>query len=89
MRDDVRAYLGMDTERRARASGFFRDVPEIDDDLGDVILDAQITAAERLDPTRAATSLLIVRLSGPGITDGWIDQGMQDAIMGPLTQEVE
>ncbi|MDL5487929.1 hypothetical protein [Microbacterium wangruii] len=89
MRDDVRAYLRAESARRERAAAFFKDVPGVDDDLGESVLDAHIAAAERLDPTQAANSLLIVRLSGEGVIDGWIDRDTQEDILGPLTQEVE
>lgn len=89
MRDDVRDFLRREPERRARAASFFEGVADVEDDLGDVALDAQMEAAERLDPTNAATSLLIVRLSGEGVVDGWVDKETQEDILGPLTQEIE
>lgn len=89
MREDIRAYLRREPERQTRAARFFEGVPEIEDDLGDAVLDAQFDAAQRIAPSQAASSLLVVRLSGNSIRDGWIDQGMQDAIVSPLMQEVE
>jgi len=89
MRDEIRDYLGREPGRKARAASFFDGVPNIEDDLGDAIFDAHIAAAERLDPALAATSLLIVRLSGEGVIDGWVAQDMQEEILGPLAQEVE
>ncbi|WP_251440153.1 hypothetical protein [Microbacterium sp. USTB-Y] len=89
MREDIREYLRQASTGNARREALFADVPEIEDDLGEAILDAQIAAAERLDPSQAASSLFLVRLSGPGVVDGWIEQGMQDEILGPLTKEVE
>lgn len=89
MRDDIRNYLRRASAAKPRPDTFFDDVPDVEEDLGEVILDAQIDAAEHLNPAQAATSLLIVRLTGHGITDGWIDQSMQEAILGPFTQEVQ
>lgn len=89
MREDIRAYLRQASKDEASPDAFFDGVADVEDDLGEAILDAQIEAAEHLNHGQTATSLLIVRLSGEGIMDGWIDQSMQEAILGPFTQEVQ
>lgn len=89
MRSDVRDYLRRDPGRQQRAQKFLEDAPEVRDDLGEVILDAHIAAAERLAPSAVASPLFVVRLSGAGVVNGWIDSDMQQEILGPLTQEVE
>lgn len=89
MREEIRQQLARNPERLARANAFLSEGPEPSDDLGEILLDAQIAAAERFDESAKARSLWLVRLSGEAIDDGWIDHGLQEAIVGPLSREVE
>ncbi|KAA9134827.1 hypothetical protein [Microbacterium caowuchunii] len=88
MRDDIRSYLREHTRGSSEAA-FFTNVPDIDDDLGDALLDAQVAAAERLNPSMKAQSLLLVRLAGEHIVDGWMDADLQNEILTPLVKEIE
>ncbi|MBT2516295.1 hypothetical protein J7E29_02505 [Streptomyces sp. ISL-90] len=89
MRDEIRQYLARNPERLERADAFLSESAEPTADLGEILLDAQIAAAERFDESARARSLWLVRLSGDAIDDGWIDHGLQEAIIGPLSREVE
>lgn len=90
MKDELRAYLSLDRpERLARANAFLSETEEPSADLGEILLESRINAAERFDSKATAQSLWLVRLSGEGIEDGWIDQALEEAIVGPLSREVE
>lgn len=89
MRDEIRQHIARNPDRLARANAFLSEGSDSSEDLGEILFDAQIAAAERFDESAKARSLWLVRLSGEAIDDGWIDHGLQDAIVGPLSREVE
>jgi hypothetical protein len=89
VKDELRRLLASDPERSDRARRFFGDAPEPDEDLGEVLLEARLAAAEHFDPSSSPTSLWLVRLAGAHIEDGWLDSHLQDSIVGPLSREVE
>lgn len=86
MRDELRRRIAESPSVRAKIASFAQ-LPASTSELSDILIDSKLELAQLGDPS--TQGLLLVRLSGDSISDGFMDRELQEQIVQPLIREIE